>query len=158
GYRVHGPYEPKCGLRFNSHKLLIDPYAKLIVGRLVWSDAHFAYRTGSRRADLSFDRRDNARGMPKSVVIDEDFTWGDERRPTIPWEDTVIYEAHVKGLTQQRDDVPPEWRGTFRGLSAPSVVNHLKRLGVTTIELLPIHAFVDDRKLVQRGLNNFWGF
>ena len=158
GYRVHGSYDPKCGLRFNSHKLLIDPYAKRIVGRLVWSDAHFAYRTGSRRADLSFDRRDNARGMPKAVVIDEDFTWGNERRPTIPWEETIIYEAHVKGLTQQRDDVPPEWRGTFRGLSAPSVVEHLKGLGVTAIELLPIYAFVDDRKLVQRGLNNFWGF
>ena len=158
GYRVHGPYDPKCGLRFNSHKLLTDPYAKRIVGRVVWSDAHFAYRTGSRRADLSFDRRDNARGMPKAVVIDEDFTWGNERRPTIPWEETIIYEAHVKGLTQQRDDVPTEWRGTFRGLSAPSVVEHLKGLGVTAIELLPIHAFVDDRKLVQRGLNNFWGF
>ncbi len=158
GYRVHGPYEPRRGLRFNAHKLLIDPYAKSIAGRLVWSDAHFAYRAGSARADLSFDRRDNARGMPKGVVIDKDFSWGDERRPSIPWEDTIIYEAHVKGLTQQRDDVPPGWRGTFRGLSAPSVVEHLKRLGVTAIELLPIHAFVDDRRLIQRGLGNFWGY
>ncbi len=158
GYRVHGPYDPERGSRFNSHKLLIDPYAKSITGRLVWSDAHFAYRTGSPRADLSFDRRDNARGMPKSVVIDEAFTWGEERRPAIPWEDTVIYEAHVKGLTQQRDDVPPGWRGTFRGLSAPGIIDHLKRLGVTALELLPIHAFVDDRHLVQRGLSNFWGY
>jgi isoamylase len=158
GYRVHGPYEPERGLRFNPHKLLIDPYAKWIAGRLVWSDAHFAYRTGSARADLTFDRRDNARGMPKGVVIDEAFTWSEERRPSIPWEDTIIYEAHVKGLTEQREDVPPGWRGTFRGLSAPSVIDHLKQLGVTAIELLPVHAFVDERHLVQRGLNNFWGY
>jgi len=158
GYRVYGSYEPERGLRFNPNKLLIDPYAKWIAGRVVWSDAHFAYRAGSPRADLSFDRRDNSRGMPKAVVIDESFTWGEERRPVVPWEDTVIYEAHVKGLTQQREDVPPGWRGTFRGLSAPSVIDHLKRLGVTAIELLPIHAFIDDRHLVQRGLSNFWGY
>ena len=95
------------------NKLLIDPYAKQLAGRLVWSDAHFGYRAGSARGDLSFDRRDNARGMPKAVVIDEAFTWGEERRPAIPWEDTIIYEAHVKGLTQQREDVPPAWRGTL---------------------------------------------
>jgi glycogen operon protein len=158
GYRVHGPYEPERGLRFNAHKLLVDPYAKWITGRLVWSDAHFGYRAGSPRGDLSFDRRDNARGMPKAVVIDEAFTWGEERRPSIPWEETIIYEAHVKGLTAQREDVPPGWRGTFRGLSAPSMIEHLKRLGVTAIELLPIHAFVDDRHLIERGLSNFWGY
>ncbi|MGA6965942.1 MAG: glycogen debranching protein GlgX [Xanthobacteraceae bacterium] len=158
GYRVYGPYDPERGLRFNSNKLLIDPYAKSISGRLVWSDAHFAYRAGSARADLSFDRRDNARGMPKAVVVDEAFTWAEERRPSIPWEDTIIYEAHVKGLTQQREDVVPAWRGTFRGIAAPSIIDHLKRLGVTAIELLPIHAFVDDRHLVQRGLSNYWGY
>ena len=158
GYRVHGPYHPERGLRFNSHKLLIDPYAKQLVGRLVWSDAHFGYRAGSARADLSFDRRDNARGMPKSMVVDEAFTWGEERRPSIPWQDTIIYEAHVKGLTQLREDVPPAWRGTYRGLTAPAVVNHLKRLGVTTIELLPIHAFIDDRHLIERSLRNYWGY
>jgi glycogen operon protein len=158
GYRVHGPYEPERGFRFNAHKLLIDPYAKRLAGRLVWIDAHFAYRAGGPKEDLSFDRRDNARGMPKAVVIDEAFTWGDEHRPVIPWEDTIFYEAHVKGLTQLRDDVPPGWRGTFRGLAAPSVIDHLKRLGVTTLELLPIHAFVDDRHLVERGLNNYWGY
>ena len=119
GYRVHGRYEPERGFRFNPHKLLVDPYAKELTGRLVWSDAHFGYRAGSVRADLSFDRRDNARGMPKSVVIDPAFTWGEDRRPSIPWEDTIIYEAHVKGLTHQRGDVPPAWRGTFRGLAAP---------------------------------------
>jgi isoamylase len=158
GYRVHGPYEPERGFRFNSHKLLIDPYAKQLAGRLVWSDAHFAYRTGGARGDLAFDRRDNARGMPKAVVVDTAFTWGEEHRPSIPWEDTIIYEAHVKGLTQQRDDVPPHWRGTYRGLTAPAVVDHLKRLGVTAIELLPIHAFVDDRQLIERQLVNYWGY
>ncbi len=158
GYRVHGPYEPERGLRFNAHKLLIDPYAKKLAGRLVWSDAHFGYRTGHARADLSFDRRDNARGMPKSVVLDEAFTWGADRRPDVPWEDTIIYEAHVKGLTQQREDVPPALRGTFRALGTPAIIDHLKRLGVTAIELLPIHAFVDDRNLVLRGLSNYWGY
>jgi glycogen operon protein len=158
GYRVHGPYEPERGFRFNPHKLLIDPYAKHIAGRLVWNDAHFGYRAGSARADLSFDRRDNARGMPKAVVLDTAFTWSEERRPAIPWEDTIIYEAHVKGLTQQREDVPPHWRGTYRGLTAPAVIAHLKRLGVTAVELLPIHALVDDRHLVERQLVNYWGY
>jgi isoamylase len=158
GYRVHGSYEPERGFRFNPHKLLVDPYARQLTGRLVWSDAHFGYRAGSARADLSFDRRDNARGMPKAVVIDEAFTWGNERKPSVPWEDTVIYEAHVKGMTQQREDVPPGWRGTFRALAAPAVVEHLKRLGVTSVELLPVHAFVDDRHLIERGLNNYWGY
>jgi isoamylase len=158
GYRVYGPYHPERGFRFNSNKLLLDPYAKQLAGRLVWSDAHFGYRAGSARDDLSFDRRDNARGMPKAVVIDEAFTWGEERRPATPWEDTIIYEAHVKGLTQQREDVPPAWRGNFRGLTAPAVMDHLKRLGVTAIELLPIHAFVDDRQLIERGLSNYWGY
>jgi isoamylase len=158
GYRVHGPYEPERGFRFNPHKLLIDPYAKHIAGRLVWNDAHFGYRAGSARADLSFDRRDNARGMPKAVVLDTAFTWSEERRPAIPWEDTIICEAHVKGLTQQREDVPPHWRGTYRGLTAPAVIAHLKRLGVTAVELLPIHALVDDRHLVERQLVNYWGY
>jgi glycogen operon protein len=158
GYRVHGPYEPERGFRFNAHKLLLDPYAKQLAGRLVWSDAHFAYRAGGQREDLSFDRRDNARGMPKAVVIDAAFTWGDEHRPIIPWEDTIFYEAHVKGLTQLREDVPPGWRGNFRGLAAPAVIGHLKRLGVTSLELLPVHAFIDDRHLVERGLNNYWGY
>jgi len=158
GYRVYGPYDPERGHRFNPHKLLLDPYAKELRGRLVWGDAHFGYRLGSPRADLSFDTRDNARGMPKAVVIDEAFTWGAERRPVIAWEDTIIYEAHVKGMTQQRAEVPPPWRGSFRGLTAPSVVDHLRRLGVTAIELLPIHAFVDDRHLVERGLGNYWGY
>ena len=118
GYRVHGRYEPERGFRFNPHKLLIDPYARDLTGRLVWSDAHFGYRAGSARADLSFDRRDNARGMPKARRHRPSLHLGEERRPSIPWEDTIIYEAHVKGLTQHRKDVPPAWRGTFRGLTA----------------------------------------
>src|SRR6202161_4672543 len=148
GYRVYGPYEPHNGHRFNANKLLLDPYARRLAGRLVWSDAHFAYRTGSAREDLSFDRRDNARGMPKAVVVDETFNWGRrEMRPNIPWEDTIIYEAHVKGLTQKREDVPPNLRGTYGGLSSPAMIEHLKRLGVTTIELLPIHGLGYDRML-----------
>ena len=159
GYRVHGPYEPEHGHRFNPNKLLLDPYAKRLANRLVWSDAHFAYRAGSSREDLSFDRRDNARGMMKAVVVDDTFNWGRrETRPYISWEDTVIYEAHVKGLTQTRQDVAPHMRGTFRGLSSPAIIDHLKRLGVTTIELLPIHGFIDDRHLVEKKLVNYWGY
>jgi len=159
GYRVHGPYEPEHGHRFNANKLLLDPYAKRLSGRLVWSDAHFAYRTGSPREDLSFDRRDNARGMPKAVVVDETFNWGRrEIRPNIPWEDTIIYEAHVKGLTQLREDVPKELRGTYRGVAAPAMIEHLHKLGVTSIELLPIHSFVDEARLLEHGLKNYWGY
>ena len=159
GYRVHGPYEPEQGHRFNPHKLLLDPYAKRLANRLVWSDAHFAYRAGSSREDLSFDRRDNARGMPKAVVVDETFNWGRrENRPNVAWEDTVIYEAHVKGLTQTRQDVPPNLRGSFRGLASPAMIDHFKRLGITTVELLPIHGFIDDRHLVEKKLVNYWGY
>src|SRR6201992_2866719 len=112
GFRVHGPYEPDHGHRFNANKLLLDPYAKRLANRLIWSDAHFGYRAGSSREDLSFDRRDNARGMVKGVVVDETFNWGRETRPQIAWEDTIIYEAHAKGLTQTFQDVPAAMRGT----------------------------------------------
>ena len=159
GYRVHGPYEPERGHRFNPNKLLLDPYARRLAGRLVWSDAHFAFRVGSSREDLSFDRRDNARGMPKAVVVDETSNLGRrEIRPSTSWEDTIIYEAHVKGLTQMRADVPPALRGTYAGLSCPGMIEHLKRLGVTAVELLPVHAFIDDRVLVEKKLVNYWGY
>jgi isoamylase len=158
GYRVYGPYQPTQGHRFNHHKLLLDPYAKATAGALIWTDAHFGYRVGSARSDLSFDRRDNSRAALKAVVVDDAFTWGDDRPPRVSWADTFIYEAHVKGLTMRREDVPPEWRGTFRALAAPSMIAHLKRLGVTAIELLPIHSFIDDRYLVQKNLRNFWGY
>ncbi|ABD89216.1 glycogen debranching protein GlgX [Rhodopseudomonas palustris] len=159
GYRVTGPYEPERGHRFNAHKLLLDPYAKRLFGRLVWSDAHFAYRPGSPREDLSFDRRDNARGVPKAVVIDETFHLGrHDTRPLIRWEDTIIYEAHVKGLTQTHPDVPPHLRGSYSALSSQPMIDHFKRLGVTTIELLPIHGLVDDRTLIEKKLTNYWGY
>ena len=158
GYRVHGPYAPEAGHRFNCNKLLIDPYSKRLAGQFSWTDAHFGYRTGTKQADLSFDKRDNARHMLKSVVVETAHSWSHSRRPNIAWEDTIIYEAHTKGLTQLREDVPEDMRGTFRGLSEPGMIAHLKRLGVTAIELLPIHAFLDDRYLVDRQLRNYWGY
>jgi len=158
GYRVHGPYAPAEGHRFNPHKLLIDPYAKSLVGDIKWSDAHFGYRIGSRRDDLSLDRRDNASGMPKCEVIDTAFTWGDDRPPNTPWHDTVIYETHVKGFSKLHPLIPPALRGTYAGLASPPAIAHFKRLGITAVELLPIHAFLDDRFLVQKGLRNYWGY
>jgi glycogen operon protein len=158
GYRVHGPYKPEAGLRFNPHKLLIEPYAKSLAGALKWSDAHFGYRIGSPRGDLSFDRRDNAAGMPKCRVVDPAFTWGEDRSPRVPWHDTVIYELHVRGFTVNHPEVPPQLRGTYAGLATAPVIDHLKRLGVTTVELMPVHAFVDDRHLMERGLRNYWGY
>ncbi|HRH79538.1 MAG TPA: glycogen debranching protein GlgX [Thiobacillaceae bacterium] len=158
GYRVYGPYAPERGHRFNPHKLLIDPYAKALAGRVNWSDVQYGYKVGHRREDLSFDRRDSATGMPKSQVIDPAFTWGGDRPPSVPWHETVIYEAHVKGLTQLHPEVAPHLRGTYAGLASAPVIQHLQRLGVTAVELLPVHAFVDDRFLVTRGLTNYWGY
>ncbi len=158
GYRVFGPYEPRMGQRFNPNKLLIDPYAKALHGKLAWSDAHHGYRVGSKQADLSFDRRDNARGMPKCAVVDPAYTWGRDRGPATPWSETILYELHVRGFTMQRADVPVALRGGFAALAHPAVTRHLRRLGVTAIELLPIHAFVDERVLVERSLVNFWGY
>ena len=158
GYRAYGPYEPRRGHRFNPHKLLLDPYTRQLHGEVRWSDALFGYRVGAGRADLSFDRRDSAPAMPKSVVVDDSFHWGDDRPPCVPWERTVIYEAHVRGLSMRRDDIPPRERGTFAALADPRLVEHLRRLGVTAIELLPIHAFLQDRFLVEKGLRNYWGY
>ncbi len=156
GYRVHGPYDPACGHRFNPHKLLIDPYAKHIQGNLLWSDAHFGYRIGHPKADLSFDRRDNAAGMPKCRVVDP--TWGDDRPPRVPFHDTVIYELHVRGFTMRHPEVRPELRGTYAAMATAPVIDHLLHLGVTAVELMPVHASVDDRHLVTRGLRNYWGY
>ena len=158
GYRVHGPYQPEHGHRFNAHKLLLDPYAKAIVGDIKWSDAHFGYKVGSKREDLSIDRRDNASGIPKCKVIDHAFTWGDDRPPGTSWHETIIYELHVKGFTQLNKKVPPHLRGTYAGLASEPAIEHLKALGVTAVELLPTHAFIDDRFLVERGLRNYWGY
>ena len=158
GYRVHGPYDPPAGHRFNPHKLLLDPYAKALHGPLRWSDAHFGYRVGSPRDDLSFYRRDNARGMPKCRVVDTAFTWGDDRQPQRPWEETIIYEMHLKGFTAKHPGVDPARAGTFAALAAPAIIDNLIELGITAVELLPTHAWVDDRHLVQRNLVNYWGY
>jgi isoamylase len=158
GYRVHGPYDPANGHRFNPNKLLIDPYAKALHGRLRWSDAAFGYRVGGPRADLALDRRDNARFVPKCRVVEPAFTWGEEHRPQINWEETIILELSVRGITQRHPGVDPRHRGTFAGLASPAMIDYLDRLGVTAVELLPIHAAVDDRHLVDRGLANYWGY
>jgi glycogen operon protein len=158
GYRVYGPYDPANGHRFNPHKLLIDPYAKSLHGRLRWSDALFGYRVGSQRADLSFDRRDDARQIPKCRVVEPAFTWGEDRRPQIPWEETIILELHVRGITMKHPDVDPAQRGTFAGLASPAMIDYLVELGATAVELLPVHASVDDRHLIERGLINYWGY
>ena len=158
GYRVHGPYQPEAGHRFNANKLVIDPYARDLVGQARWGDALYGYRIGDRRADLSFDRRDSAALMPKCRVLETAFTWGDDRPPSLAWQDTVIYELHVRGFTMSHPDVPPRLRGTYAGLACPVVIDHLKRLGVTTVELLPVHSYLNDHRLAQLGLHNYWGY
>jgi glycogen operon protein len=158
GYRAYGPYEPERGQRFNPNKLLLDPYARALTGGAHWSDALYGYRLNSSRYDLSFDRRDSAAYVPKGVVTDETFAWGDDHPPAVPWSETVIYEAHVRGLTKLRDDVLPAERGTFAGLTHSGVIDHMKRLGITAVELLPVHAFLHDRTLQQNGLRNYWGY
>ena len=159
GLRAHGPYEPEHGHRFNPNKLLLDPYARKIAGRIRWSRTLMGYHVGSPMGDLSFSTRDSAHAMPKSVVVGrDDFDWEDDEPPNHMGPETLIYEAHVKGLTAMHPGVDPSRRGTYRGLASPAVIDHLKALGVTAIELLPIHAFVDDRFLVERGLRNYWGY
>ncbi len=158
GYRVYGPYDPNRGHRFNPHKLLLDPYAHDIVGAIRWSDAHFGYRVGHPNEDLSLDRRDNAHGMPKCRVADPAFSWGDDRAPKVPWHEMVIYELHVRGFTLNHPEVPQPLRGTYAGLASAPVIEHLKRLGVTSVELMPTHAFVDDRHLIDGGRRNYWGY
>jgi isoamylase len=158
GYRVHGPYAPEAGHRFNPNKLVLDPYALELRGNLKWHDSLFGYRVGHGREDFSFDRRDSAFVMPKCVVVDPAVTWGPDRAPGTDWADTIIYEAHVKGMTARDMDLPPQMRGTFGGLADPKAIDYLRKLGVTAIELLPTQAFYDDRHLLERGLTNFWGY
>ncbi len=158
GYRAHGPYDPPNGHRFNQYKLLIDPYARRLAGDMRWLDSLFGYRVNSSRADLSFDRRDSAHGTLKAVVTDEAFNWGDDRPPAVPWADTVIYEAHLRGLTMLREDIRPHERGTFAALGDQRVIDYLRRLEITAIELLPVHAFLQDRSLSEKGLRNYWGY
>ena len=158
GYRVHGPYEPQAGHRFNRNKLLIDPYAKALHGELGWSDAMFGYTIGDPDADLSFDERNNAPLVPKSVVVEQAFTWGEDKPLRRPWSETVIYEMHVRGFTARHPLIQDALRGTYAGLATRPVIEYLQRLGVTAIELLPVHAFVADKHLVDKGLTNYWGY
>jgi len=158
GFRVSGPYDPERGLRFNSSKLLLDPYAKAIAGEVTWADEMFGYVIGGEDEDLTQDFRDDAWGVPKSVVIDNAFDWHDDKRLGIPLHRSVIYEVHVKGFSKLWNDVPEQSRGTYAALGSPAAIDYLKKLGVTAVELLPVHAHIDDKVLVDRGLTNYWGY
>lgn len=158
GYRVHGPYEPQSGLRFNPAKLLIDPYATAIAGKVNWEAPVFSYQIGHKDADLSLDEQDDAWGMPKCVVTDPSFDWQGDHPPRTPWNRTVIYEVHVKGFTARHPSVPEEKRGTYAGLVSEPITEYLKSLGITAVELLPVHDFLDDKHLIDRGLRNYWGY
>jgi isoamylase len=160
GFRVHGPYQPEKGHRFNPNKLLLDPYARSHVGSLRWDDACFGYMVGAEQADLSFDERDSAPFVPKSVVVDPVFRWRSSttRRHAVAWNQTVIYELHVRGFTKLHPAVPRKKRGTFAGLGHRAVVDYIKSLGVTAVELMPVYTFIDERHLVEHGLTNYWGY
>ena len=159
GYRVHGPYAPEAGHRFNPNKLLLDPCARAHIGELKWDPACFGYTIGAEGDDLTFDERDSAPFMPKSVVVDPDFDWKQEARWTrVPWERTIVYETHVRGYTKRHPEVDERRRGTFAGLATKAVVDYIKSLGITSVELLPVHTFINDSHLVERGLTNYWGY
>lgn len=158
GYRVDGPYEPENGHRFNSNKLLLDPYAKAISGTINWHDSLFGYEVGNPNEDLSFSNADSAQYMPKAVVIDTNFDWENDQPPRTPYHQTVIYEAHVKGFTKLHPEIPEEIRGTYAAIGHPACIKYLQELGITAIELMPIHQFVNDRHLVEKGLSNYWGY
>jgi glycogen operon protein len=158
GYRVHGPYKPSEGHRFNHHKVLFDPYAKAVGRESRWDHALFGYTIGHADGDLSFDERDSAPFAPLAAVVDPAFTWGDDRHPRTPWHETLIYELHVKGFTKKMPDVPDKYRGTYAGVGCAAAVRHLKSLNVTAVELLPVHYRLDDHYLVEKGLTNYWGY
>jgi glycogen operon protein len=158
GYRVHGPYEPAKGIRFNGNKLLLDPYAKAVGRNLTWHDALFGYKVGDAEGDLSLDDRDSAPYAPLAAVVDTAFTWGDDRPPNTPWHKTLIYELHVKGFTQRMPGVPEKQRGTYLGVASEAAVKHMLDLGVTAVELMPVHYFLEDRHLVEKKLTNYWGY
>ena len=158
GYRVYGPYDPANGHRFNPNKVLLDPYAKVIGRPLRWHDSLFGYSIGDSQEDMSFSDVDNAPYAPLGAVIEDAFEWGDDRRPDVPWEETIIYETHVKGISMRHPDVPQSLRGTYLGLASEPILDHLKDLGITTVELLPVQSFVQDRHLVEGGLSNYWGY
>ncbi len=158
GYRVHGPYLPEKGHRFNPHKILVDPYAKSIVRTTQWHDGLFVYQTSSKDKDLSFDTLDSAPYAPLCSVIDDSFTWGNDAHPRTPWHKTIIYETHVKELSKLNPSLPEELKGTYLGLASEPVIKYLTELGVTAVELMPIHHRVDNRFLVNNGLVNYWGY
>ncbi|VVM05565.1 isoamylase [Methylacidimicrobium cyclopophantes] len=158
GYRVHGPYEPEAGHRFNPHKLLLDPYARAHAGELIWNPAVFGYQVESAD-DLTFDERDSAPFLPKCVVVDPNFDWrGEAKRNFVPWEETILYEMHVKGFTKRHPAVAEPVRGTYAGLAAREGIEYIRSLGITSIELLPIHTFINDQHLLEKGLTNYWGY
>lgn len=158
GYRVHGPYAPEQGHRFNPNKLLLDPYAREFIGQLRWDPACFGYTIGADGDDLSFDERDSAPFVPKSVVVDPGFDWKQNLKPLVPWDRTILYETHVRGYTKLHPAVPEQLRGTFAGLAVPEVIEYIRSLGVTSVELLPVHTFINDDHLLERGLTNYWGY
>jgi len=158
GYRVYGPYEPQNGHRFNPNKLLIDPYAKALSGKVEWSNAIFGYEVGNPEEDLSFSEEDSAPYIPKSIVIDPSFNWGDDKAPKVPYHKTIVYEAHVKGFTKLHPDIPEQIRGTYSAIAHPATIQYLKDLGITAIELMPVHQFVNDGFLREKGLVNYWGY
>lgn len=158
GYRVHGPFDPPAGHRFNANKILLDPYARAIGRGIGWSDAMFGYEIGHVAEDLQMDQRDNAWCAPLGVVVDSQFRWGDDAHPRTPWHKTLIYEMHVKGFTKLNPHVAEPLRGTYSGLASRAAIDHLKELGVTAVELMPVHYRVDDRHLVSHGLCNYWGY
>ena len=159
GYRVHGPYDPENGHRFNPHKLLVDPYARELVGEIEWSQTQFAYKMDAEQKDLSFDESDSAQAMPKCRVIDpSNYDWKDDTKPKVPWSKTIFYETHVKGFTKLHPAVPEDLRGTFEGLGHEKIVDYIRSVGVTSVELLPVHWFPDDAHLLDKGLRNYWGY
>jgi glycogen operon protein len=158
GYRVHGPYDPASGHRFNPNKVVMDPYAKSVARTIRWSDEVFGYTVGSPDEDLTFDTRDSAASAPLAAVVDSAFTWGEDASPRTPWHNTVIYEMHVRGFTMRHPDVPEAQRGTYEALTTQPVIQHLKELGVTAVELMPVHHHARDRHLEERGLTNYWGY
>ena len=157
-YRVHGPYRPEQGHRFNPHKLVLDPYAKAHIGQLKWGPELFGYTLGAKGDDLTFDERDSAALMPKCVVVDPAFTWARDRKPEVPWDRTIVYELHVKGFTKRSSALPENIRGSFAGLAHQETISYIRDLGVTSVELLPIHAFVIESGLLEKGLTNYWGY
>ncbi|HLM68778.1 MAG TPA: glycogen debranching protein GlgX, partial [Longimicrobium sp.] len=158
GFRMDGAYEPAQGLRFNPFKLLLDPYARAVAGKVDWTQPVFGYRLGDPAEDLARDEHDDSAGIPKAVVVDDAYDWEGDKPLRTPWYRTVIYEAHVKGLTMRHPDVPEALRGTYAGVAHPAVIQHLQSIGVTALELLPVHDFVDDNYLLEKGLSNYWGY